>query len=75
LSTSPSNNNLIAGFISVDQCAENWGVTPNLVRYLLRGEKNGGKCRIEGAIKLGAMWMIPADAPNPERQRPGPKRA
>ena len=46
-------------FITVTQASVRWGVNPQRVRALL---KQG---RIEGAIKPGHDWLIPADAEKP----------
>ena len=50
-------------FISVNQAAEQWGVTPRVVRgYCKAG-------RIPGAQQEGSAWRIPADAEKPARKK------
>ena len=51
------------GYISVKEVAEKWGVSTHSIRYhLLAG-------RIEGAIRKGHMWLIPATSPKPQDRR------
>ena len=51
------------GYISVKEVAEKWGVSTRSIRYhLLAG-------RIEGAIRKGHMWLIPATSPKPQDRR------
>ena len=46
-------------YIKVAQAAEKWGLTPRRVRTLCAEEK------IDGVIRRGKLYMIPADAPRP----------
>lgn len=44
-------------YITVKEAAKKWGVSPRSIRYhLVAG-------RIQGAIKKGHMWLIPAISP------------
>lgn len=55
-------------YITVQQAAENWGVSLRRVqRYLKDG-------RIDGAARFGRAWMIPASAQKPEDGRKNNRR-
>ncbi|WP_146953607.1 helix-turn-helix domain-containing protein [Alkalibaculum bacchi] len=50
-------------YITVSEAAEKWGVSPRSITYhLVAG-------RIDGAIKKGHMWLIPATSPKPLDRR------
>lgn len=50
-------------YITVNEAAEKWGVsTRSVTYYLVAG-------RIDGAIKKGHMWLIPATSPKPLDRR------
>lgn len=50
-------------YITVNEAAEKWGVSPrSIIYHLLAG-------RIEGAIREGHMWLIPATSPKPQDRR------
>ena len=50
-------------YITVNEAAEKWGVSPRSITYhLVAG-------RIEGAVKKGHMWLIPATSPKPQDRR------
>ena len=51
-----------------EDLALEWGLTARWVQYLCR------EGRIEGAVKKGRQWLLPADAKKPERQKSGPKQ-
>jgi len=58
------------GYVQAEVVAERWNVSMRQVQILC---KEG---RIEGAIKFGNTWAIPADAPKPTRTgkvKPGRK--
>ncbi len=46
-------------YISIDEIAKKWGVSPRSVQLLCTGG------RIEGATRLGRAWMIPKNARKP----------
>ena len=46
-------------YISVKEAAEKWGVTGRMVNY------HCAAGRIEGARKIGNMWVVPKDAEKP----------
>ncbi len=46
-------------YIGARQLAEKWGVTERRIRLMCQ------EGRIEGAVKLGWSWSIPADVPKP----------
>lgn len=52
-----------------EDLAVEWGLTVRRVQYLCQ------EGRIEGAVKKGRQWLLPADAKRPERQKSGPKQA
>ena len=47
------------GFITVQEAAEKWGVTPRQVQILC---KEG---RIAGVTRMSRIWIIPEDAKKP----------
>lgn len=50
-------------YITVGEAAEKWGVSPRSITYhLVAG-------RIEGAVRKGHMWLIPATSPKPQDRR------
>ena len=51
------------GFITVQEAAEKWNITDRQVQILC---KEG---RIEGAMKLSRIWIIPDDAEKPTNGR------
>lgn len=49
--------------ITAKEAAEKWGITPRRVQWLCsHGE-------IEGAVRFGPVWMIPADAARPKERK------
>ena len=50
-------------YLTVQQTAEKWGVTPRWVQALI---KRGS---IDGVVRFGHAWMIPNDAEKPEDGR------
>lgn len=46
-------------YISVKETAEKWGITSRMVNYYCVSG------RIQGAQKIGSMWVVPKDAPKP----------
>lgn len=51
------------GFITVQEAAERWNITDRQVQILC---KEG---RIEGAVKLSRIWIIPENAEKPTNSR------
>ena len=51
------------GYITIKQAAEKWEVTPRRIQKLY---VDG---RIDGAMKFGRDWAIPASAAKPEDKR------
>lgn len=49
-------------YITVQEAAHKWGLTPRRVQLLC----NEG--RIDGAVKVSRVWLIPVSAPKPARQ-------
>lgn len=50
-------------YITTAQAAENWGVTPRRIQDMCKANL------IEGAVRHGREWMIPADAHRPPDRR------
>lgn len=53
--------------LSISQLSEKWGISARRIQKLC------AEGRIEGALKVGYSWVIPADAqkPNDERIKSG----
>lgn len=54
---------MVEGYLTIDETAEKWGVSPRRVRTLCTSG------RIEGAMKFGNVWAIPMNAEKPVDQR------
>ena len=50
-------------YMSINQAAQEWGITPRRVQVLCVQD------RIEGACRIGNMWAIPKDAQKPKDAR------
>lgn len=50
-------------FLSISQIAEKWGISKRRIQVLC------SKGRIAGAMKVGTVWVIPADAEKPQDAR------
>ena len=50
-------------YITLKEAAEKWGISERRIRILC---SDG---RIEGATKMGPMWVIPADSVKPDDKR------
>lgn len=50
-------------FVSASQLSERWGISSRRVQKLC------AEGRIEGAIKVGYSWIIPAEAKRPSDER------
>jgi hypothetical protein len=50
-------------YITIQQAAENWGLSQSWVQRFVKAG------RVEGAVRFGHAWMIPASAPKPEDRR------
>lgn len=50
-------------YMSITQAAEKWGITQRRIQVLCK-EK-----RVPGAIRIGYVWAIPADAEKPKDAR------
>ena len=46
-------------YLTVKEAGEKWGVTARMANYYCSAG------RIEGAVKKGNLWLIPADAEKP----------
>jgi hypothetical protein len=58
------------GYVTPDEMALRWNVTPRQVQILCKAGK------IDGAEKFGSTWAIPEDTPKPTRtgkRKPGRK--
>lgn len=47
------------GYITVQEAAKKWGVTPRQVQILCK------ESRIEGASRMSRIWIIPENAEKP----------
>ncbi len=47
------------GYITVQEAAEKWGVTPRQVQILCKAN------RIAGATRMSRIWIIPENAEKP----------
>ncbi len=50
-------------YLSVTQTAEKWGITQRRIQTLCNEE------RIQGAVRIGHIWVIPENAPKPADAR------
>ena len=50
-------------YMSINQAAQEWGITPRRVQVLC------AQARIEGACRIGNVWAIPKNAQKPEDAR------
>ena len=51
------------GYITVQEAAEKWGVTPRQVQILCKTN------RIPGATRLSGIWIIPEKAEKPTNEK------
>ncbi len=51
------------GYITVQETAEKWGVTPRQVQILCKTN------RIPGATRLSRIWIIPENAKKPTNEK------
>ena len=56
------------GIMTVKEAAQKWGVSTRRISEYLRAG------RIEGAYKIGFIWVIPDDAQKPPKIPPGKKK-
>lgn len=54
---------MIEGYKTVNEIAENWGVHPRTIQIMC---SDG---RIQGAVKFGRDWAVPADVERPTDRR------
>jgi len=50
-------------YLTVKEAGEKWGITGRMVTYYCEAG------RIDGAVKKGNLWLIPADAEKPADER------
>lgn len=55
-------------FKTTKEAASEWKITPRRVQVLCNEN------RINGAVKIGGVWLIPIDAKEPIKLKTGPKR-
>jgi len=60
----------VNGYITVQEAAEKWGVTPRQVQILCKDN------RIDGATRMSRIWVIPENAVKPtnDKRRQGRER-
>lgn len=51
------------GYMTVQEAADKWGVTARQVQILCKEN------RVDGATRMSRIWVIPADAEKPTRER------
>lgn len=51
------------GYITVQEAAEKWGVTPRQVQILCKTD------RIPGATRLSRIWIIPENVEKPTNEK------
>lgn len=51
------------GYITVQEAAEKWGVTPRQVQILCKEN------RITGALRMSRIWIIPENADKPTGEK------
>lgn len=54
---------IMENYITLKEAAAKWGISERRIRNLCTEN------RIEGASKMGPIWVIPADAIKPEDKR------
>ena len=55
-------------YMTLKQAGEKWGISPRMINYYCSA------VRIEGAEKMGTVWLIPKDAEKPVDGRLKEKR-
>lgn len=50
-------------YMTLKQASEKWGVSPRMINYYCSAG------RIEGAVKMGTVWLIPNEAEKPTDKR------
>jgi len=53
----------VKGYITVQEAAEKWGVTPRQVQILCKEN------RVVGATRMSRIWIIPEDAEKPTNSK------
>lgn len=51
------------GYITVQEAAEKWGITPRQVQILCKAN------RIAGATRMSRIWIIPENAKKPTNDK------
>lgn len=51
------------GYITVQETAEKWGITPRQVQILCKSN------RIDGATRMSRIWIIPESAEKPTKDK------
>ena len=51
------------GYITVQEAAQKWGITPRQVQILCKEE------RIIGATRMSRIWVIPENAEKPTKEQ------
>ena len=51
------------GYITVQEAADKWGITPRQVHILCKSN------RIVGATRMSRIWIIPEDAEKPTNDK------
>lgn len=54
---------IMNGYITVEEAAMKWGITPRQVQILCKTN------RIDGATRMSRIWIIPCDADKPTSRK------
>ena len=54
---------MMNGYITVQEAADKWGITPRQVQILCKSN------RIVGAVRISRIWIIPEDAEKPTNDK------
>lgn len=52
---------------TIKEISSEWGITPRRVQILC------SENRVDGALKIGGIWLIPNNATKPYKNKSGPK--
>lgn len=50
-------------YMTLKEASEKWGITPRQINYLCSAG------RIQGAVKMATVWLIPKDTEKPADRR------
>lgn len=50
-------------YMTLKEASNKWGITPRMINYYCTNGK------VEGAVKMATIWLIPKDAKKPADRR------